>query len=66
MPTAAPQACDDFHDEVDEVICADTPANFSAVGERYDDFRETSDEEVRALLAGAKAASPGAPVHARA
>jgi predicted phosphoribosyltransferase len=56
VPTAAPEACDDFRDEVDEVICADTPAHFSAVGERYDDFRDTSDEEVRTLLAHAKAA----------
>jgi predicted phosphoribosyltransferase len=29
---------------------------FVAIGERYDDFRETSDEEVRTLLAEAKAA----------
>jgi len=41
--------------EVDEVICADTPGHFIAVGERYDDFRDTSDEEIRALLADAKA-----------
>jgi putative phosphoribosyl transferase len=46
VPTAAPAACDDFRDEVDEVICADTPADFTA----------TSDEEVRSLLADAKAA----------
>ena len=52
VPTAAPEAWEDFRDEVDEVICADTPAHFVAVGERYDDFRETSDEEVRTLLAG--------------
>jgi predicted phosphoribosyltransferase len=42
--------------EVDEVICADTPGYFITVGERYDDFRDTSDEEVRTLLADAKAA----------
>jgi len=56
VPTAAPEACDEFRHEVDEVICADTPAYFIAVGERYDDFRDTGDEEVRALLALAKAA----------
>jgi predicted phosphoribosyltransferase len=56
VPTAAPEACDEFRHEVDEVICADTPASFIAVGERYDDFRDTTDEEVRMLLAGAKAA----------
>jgi predicted phosphoribosyltransferase len=52
VPTAAPATCD----EVDEVICADTPAHFIAVGERYDDFSDTSDEEVRWLLEEAKAA----------
>ncbi len=56
VPTAAPETCDEFRHEVDEVICADTPAYFIAVGERYDDFRDTGDEEVRALLALAKAA----------
>jgi len=56
VPTAAPQACDDFREEVDEVICADTPAHFIAVGDRYDDFSDTSDEEVRSLLADAKPA----------
>jgi putative phosphoribosyl transferase len=56
VPTAPPKACDDFRDEVDEVICADTPAHFVTVGECYDDFRDTSDEEVRMLLAEAKAA----------
>jgi putative phosphoribosyl transferase len=56
VPTGAPPACDDFRDEVDEVICADTPAHFIAVGERYDDFSDTSDEEVRSLLADARVA----------
>jgi predicted phosphoribosyltransferase len=56
VPTASPESCDDLRDEVDEIVCADTPAHFIAVGERYDDFRETSDEDVRALLADARAA----------
>jgi len=56
VPTAAPEACDDFRDEVDELVCAETPAHFTAVGERYDDFRDTSDEEVRTLLTGLRAA----------
>jgi putative phosphoribosyl transferase len=56
VPTAAPQACDELRDLADEVVCTETPAYFVAVGERYDDFRETSDEEVRTLLAEAKAA----------
>ena len=50
VPTAAREACDDFRAEVDEVVCAETPPRFGAVGMWYDDFRETSDEEVRDLL----------------
>ena len=34
----------------DEVICARTPAHFSAVGEWYRDFAQTTDDEVTALL----------------
>jgi predicted phosphoribosyltransferase len=56
VPTAAPQACDEIRGLADDVVCAETPEYFVAVGERYDDFRETSDEEVRTLLAEAKAA----------
>jgi putative phosphoribosyl transferase len=56
VPTAAPELCDELRDLADDVVCAETPAYFVAIGERYDDFRETSDEEVRTLLAEAKAA----------
>lgn len=55
VPTAAPEVCDEFRNEVDEVVCAKTPGRFVAVGERYDDFRDTTDEEVRGLLAEAAA-----------
>jgi putative phosphoribosyl transferase len=50
VPTAAPEACAAFADEVDEVVCADTPSPFVAVGLWYDDFAETTDEEVQRLL----------------
>jgi putative phosphoribosyl transferase len=50
VPTAAREACDDFRADVDEVVCAQTPPMFGAVGMWYDDFRETSDEDVRDLL----------------
>ena len=36
--------------EADKVICAVTPEPFNAVGLWYDDFSQTSDEEVRRLL----------------
>jgi putative phosphoribosyl transferase len=55
VPTAASETCDDFRSEVDEVVCAETPPHFVAVGRWYQDFSETSDEEVRDLLARAAA-----------
>jgi putative phosphoribosyl transferase len=50
VPVAAPETCDDFRDEVDEVVCALTPEPFMAVGVWYSDFSQTSDDEVRELL----------------
>ena len=36
--------------EADEIVCARTPEPFYAVGRWYDDFSQTTDEEVRDLL----------------
>jgi predicted phosphoribosyltransferase len=45
--------------QADEVVCAITPEPFHAVGLWYEDFAQTTDEEVRDLLAGAEGG--GAP-----
>lgn len=58
VPTAAPETCDQFRREVDEVVCAITPQPFHAVGAWYEDFSQTSDEEVRELLAAANQRHP--------
>ena len=50
VPVAAEQTCDEFRGEVDEVVCVYTPEEFYAVGLWYEDFEQTSDEEVRELL----------------
>jgi putative phosphoribosyl transferase len=50
VPVGAPQTCAEFGDITDETICARTPEQFSAVGQWYRDFSQTSDDEVRALL----------------
>jgi putative phosphoribosyl transferase len=50
VPVAAPETCDEFRAEVDDIVCAITPPLFYAVGLWYQDFSQTSDEEVRALL----------------
>src|SRR3981189_3378946 len=54
VPTAAPETCEQMRALADEVVCAVTPQPFRAVGLWYEDFSETSDEEVRDLLASAR------------
>jgi putative phosphoribosyl transferase len=53
VPVAAAQTCDEFREDVDEVICAITPEPFYAVGMWYENFDQTTDDEVRELLAWA-------------
>jgi putative phosphoribosyl transferase len=50
VPVAAAETCQAFQQVVDEVVCAETPEPFLAVGAWYDDFGQTSDAEVHALL----------------
>ena len=54
VPVGARTTCDAFHDEAEHVICAATPEPFQAVGLWYQDFSQTTDEEVRALLAASR------------
>jgi putative phosphoribosyl transferase len=50
VPVSSPETCDEFRSEVDEIVCAVTPEYFQGVGLWYEDFSQTSDEEVRDLL----------------
>jgi predicted phosphoribosyltransferase len=50
VPVGAPETCAEFQDEADEAICAVAPEPFYAVGAWYQDFSQTTDEEVRELL----------------
>jgi putative phosphoribosyl transferase len=61
VPVAAPETCDAFRHIVDDIVCARTPEPFLAVGLWYEDFSQTTDEEVHQLLeqAAAAAAEPG-------
>ena len=56
VPVAAPSTCEEFLREVDEFVCYASPEPFMAVGRFYDDFSQTTDEEVRDLLARSDAA----------
>jgi putative phosphoribosyl transferase len=50
VPVAARATCEALRAEVDEVVCAEIPARFIAVGEWYEEFAQTTDDEVRELL----------------
>ncbi|MFO7899172.1 MAG: phosphoribosyltransferase [Planctomycetota bacterium] len=53
VPTAPARTVDAFRREVDDVVCLVTPRPFFAVGGSYMDFAQTTDAEVRQLLADA-------------
>lgn len=59
VPVASPASCDEFKAAVDECVCVVTPEPFYAVGLWYQDFTQTTDEEVRELLAQAARSTRG-------
>ena len=59
VPVGATDTCATLGDEVDEVVCAETPEPFYAVGMWYQRFEQTSDAEVRDLLNEAAAQPAG-------
>jgi putative phosphoribosyl transferase len=50
VPVAPPDTVQSLQQEVDEVVCLDTPEFFPAVGAFYSDFTQTTDEDVIELL----------------
>jgi predicted phosphoribosyltransferase len=50
VPVASPDTCAAMRGRADDVVCSMTPDPFDAVGLWYDDFSQTSDEEVHELL----------------
>ena len=58
VPAASPETCADFRDEVDDIVCLITPDPLYAVGLWYKDFSQTTDAEVRDLLARAAQHEP--------
>src|SRR2546430_7545788 len=53
VPVGPPDTCRELEQEADETICLSTPQYFQAVGQYYEDFSQTSDEDVRELLSQA-------------
>ena len=54
VPIAAPDTCEALSTQVDEIICAMTPDPMYSVGLWYEHFEQTTDDEVRELLAQAR------------
>lgn len=54
VPVAEREVCESVGTVVDRVICAETPQPFYAVGLWYEEFAQTSDDDVRSLLHQAK------------
>jgi putative phosphoribosyl transferase len=50
VPVAARGTCEMLRPAVDDLVCLTTPEPFLAVSQWYEDFRQTTDEEVRRLL----------------
>lgn len=50
VPVSSPETCRQIQAMVEEIICAETPHPFHSVGLWYDNFSQTTDEEVRDLL----------------
>jgi predicted phosphoribosyltransferase len=58
VPVAPPETCSELREIVDEIICLMTPDPFHAVGLWYEDFSQTTDEEVREYLESARVSAP--------
>jgi putative phosphoribosyl transferase len=50
VPVAPAETCASLRAEVDEVVCLLSPEPFGSVGSFYENFSQTTDDEVRALL----------------
>jgi predicted phosphoribosyltransferase len=59
VPVGAPDTCRDLETTADEVVCLATPDPFDAVGLWYEDFSQTTDEEVCSILAASTARATG-------
>jgi putative phosphoribosyl transferase len=57
VPVSASRTCNEYSMRVDEIVCAATPEPFLGVGQWYEDFSQTTDDEVRQLLEKGRAAT---------
>ncbi|WP_345217228.1 phosphoribosyltransferase [Georgenia halophila] len=60
VPLGSAEACRTVAAEADEVVCPWVPEQFGGVGQGYQDFSPTTDEEVRGLLDRSRSSREGA------
>lgn len=58
VPTGSTQTCEELRTVADDVLCATTPQPFGSVGQWYQDFAQTGDEEAARLLTQAQTRTP--------
>jgi predicted phosphoribosyltransferase len=63
VPVGAPEVCRRLRADLDDLVCARTPASLYAIGAWFEDFSQTTDQEVRDLLARAEHQTKIAPSH---
>lgn len=51
VPVGPRETCEEMARQADEVVCSRMPRSFQAVGQWYDDFSATTDEEISTLMA---------------
>jgi predicted phosphoribosyltransferase len=61
VPVGSVETCREFQEEADEAVCAETPEPFAAVGWWYGNFAQTTDDEVRDILASFESQPAGRP-----
>jgi len=54
VPVGAPESCAELAAEVEHLVCPEQPPMFFAVGQFYEHFKPTTEDEVRRLLASAR------------
>ena len=58
VPVGARETCEELRASADEVVCGRTPTPFTAVGQWYQNFQQTTDAEVRDLLGRQSSMTP--------
>ena len=64
VPVAPPDTLGELEPLADRTVCLESPEFFAAVGQFYEDFSQTTDQEVIDLLTRHSRASPGKPIEA--